>query len=306
MEKRMINIFLAAATAAAAILAFGVRVSADTGPKPSTVIEFENMDGKTYYVTLLSETDSTGPHSAYGKWDGEEPRVNGDTEEIWRAFQSYEDTDGFYFLQVYSGFTGDGIFEWGYYPPAKFKILLYFPDSDTYIVSDEIYERYAFDSYYIVDGSKLELKDGPADASVHTVSIKNIARKNYNYGREFFSLAVRVVITVALELLVALLFRYAKKYWLRTILFTNLATQLLLNAGLNFVAYKRGPAEFVFAYVGLELLVIIAEEAIYCVMNRRASGEDRLGASLYAYPVAANIASFAAGLALARAIPGVF
>lgn len=32
----------------------------------------------------------------------------------------------------------------------RFKILLYFPDVDRFAVSSEIYERYAFDSYFTV------------------------------------------------------------------------------------------------------------------------------------------------------------
>ncbi len=36
---------------------------ADIGPKPSVVIDFKGLENEKYYVTLLSEVTSTGPHS---------------------------------------------------------------------------------------------------------------------------------------------------------------------------------------------------------------------------------------------------
>lgn len=62
--------------------------------------------GETYYGTLLSESMSTGPASA---WDGTEAdaRYPDGEYEIWKAFTQYEDTDGFYFLQVWMGLFGN-------------------------------------------------------------------------------------------------------------------------------------------------------------------------------------------------------
>lgn len=40
---------------------------ADLGPKPSVVINFENMSDELCYGTLLSQQPSTGPSSV---WDG--------------------------------------------------------------------------------------------------------------------------------------------------------------------------------------------------------------------------------------------
>ena len=69
-----------------------INASADTGPKPSVRIVFENMGEQDCYGTLLSKYRSTGPASA---WDGEEDSVylNGLDREIWEAFVNYEDGD---------------------------------------------------------------------------------------------------------------------------------------------------------------------------------------------------------------------
>lgn len=76
-----------------------ISANADTGPKPSVRIVFENMGEQDCYGTLLSKYRSTGPASA---WDGEEDSVylDGLEREIWEAFINYEDGDGYYFLQT--------------------------------------------------------------------------------------------------------------------------------------------------------------------------------------------------------------
>lgn len=277
-------------------------VSADTGPKPSTVIDFENMNDEEYYVTLLSATSSTGPHSAYDAENGEEPRVYGDTLEIWRAFEDYKDTDGFYFLQYYERLTGDGRFVWGYYPPDKFKILLYFPERGTYVVGQDIYEKYAFNSYYKVDGSSIDFEGGKTEY----IKLDNMGRKSYAYGWELFSLAARIVITIAVELGLALLFGFRKKYWIKTILFTNIATQVLLNAGLNIYAYFNGSHFLIFVYALMEAAVLATECAVYSHMNKRQPDSDRRARAVLLYAVAANLASFGVGLLLAKVMPGIF
>lgn len=311
--KKRIGITLAGLFfAVLAVIGTTAEVKADTGPKPSTVIDFENMNGEKYYVTLLSESKSTGPYSAYEPENGGEQFIYGDTGEIWKTFYDYKDSDGFYFLQYYEEMTGDGEFRWGYFPPGRFKILLYFPERGTYVVSREIYERYAFDSYYRVDGSAIDF----GTQTVSLVEISNMGQKSYKYGLEMVSLAARIIITIAIELGIALIFSgFRKKLWIRTILFTNLATQVLLNAGLNAAAYFGGPREGLFAYIALEIGVIIVECAVYFAANKREflkNGAERAKAVgrgnglIFAYAVAANLASFFAGLGLAKIIPGIF
>lgn len=42
---------------------FPVTAMADMGPKPSVQIHFIGIEGQTYYATLLSKKESTGPAS---------------------------------------------------------------------------------------------------------------------------------------------------------------------------------------------------------------------------------------------------
>lgn len=134
-------------------IVFSFTAFADTGPKPSVVIDLVGLDGRECYATLLSEDDSYGPNRAWR--EGEEMYAyHEDDPEIWRKFVDYKDTDGYYFLQQFWNCTETKGFKWGYYPPDPFKLLLYFPETDTFAVTP-VYEQYAFDSYYTVDVSKI-------------------------------------------------------------------------------------------------------------------------------------------------------
>ena len=180
------------------VMAMPITARADMGPKPSVRIEFTGIEGETYYGTLLSKHKSTGPASA---WNGSPEYAHykpGDEGyEIWHKFVEYQDTDGYYFLQEWWDCSDNNQLNWTYYPPTPFKILLYFPETDTFYVSP-IYERYAFDSYFTVDLSAYDIDP-------------ILASKSYDYTWEIISLVARIVLTIALELGIALLFGYREK-----------------------------------------------------------------------------------------------
>ena len=79
------------------LLFLPVTASADVGPKPSVQITFTGIQGQTYYGTLLSQRNTTGPASA---WDGKgaypEWKPDGE-EDIWQKYINYQDADGYFF-----------------------------------------------------------------------------------------------------------------------------------------------------------------------------------------------------------------
>lgn len=265
--------------------------SADMGPKPSIVVNFKGLEGEVYYVTLLSSVPSTGPWSA----------ENGDHgDAVAEKFSTYQDTDGFYFIGHFENCTESDTFRWRYYPPRDFKILLYFPEHDHFIVTADIYARYAFDSYYTVDAAGLDI------LSVSVAGDEMAVTRTYDYRWEGISLLCRVFITIAAELGVALLFGFRTKRLLLLIGVTNVVTQTVLNVLLNVINFHHGYFAFVFFYFWLELLVFGIEAAVYTVwLRRRGSGTARrLRPVLYAF--SANALSFAAGMLVARWVPGIF
>ena len=274
------------------VMAMPITAHADMGPKPSVRIEFTGIEGETYYGTLLSKGKSTGPASA---WDGNPEYAYRQPEDadydIWLKFVEYEDTDGYYFLQWFWECSENNQLNWTYYPPTSFKILLYFPETDTFYVSP-VYERYAFDSYFTVDLSEYD-------------SDPILASKSYDYTWELISLAARIVLTIALELGIALLFGYREKKVLGLLAVVNIVTQVTLNVALNIINYNSGSMIFTFSYVLFEILVFTIEAVAYAVLIRKYSKVQKKGRAV-GYAFIANAASFALGLWLAHVIPGIF
>jgi len=265
---------------------------ADMGPKPSVNVTFTGLEAGPCYATLLSEVKSTGPYRAWepddGVRDGWVPEDESNLD-VWQAFVEYKDPDGFYFLQFYRRVDTTGRFAWTYYPPSTYIILLYYPDSGQF-VSGGILDRYAFDSYYTVDVSEGTIQ----------------AERSYEYGMEIVSLLARIVLTIAVELGLALLCGLRRRWQVRTVVLVNVITQVALNVGLNIINYKAGSMAFVMFYVLLEILVFIVEGVAFSILlRRRAPGGEKM-----AHPVVfafwANVFSFAVGYALARWIPGIF
>jgi hypothetical protein len=274
---------------------------ADMGPKPSVVISFNGLENEKYFVTLLSEVTSTGPHSLLGVHDNNQRYHKGDKNyDIWEKFTYYKDKDGYHFLQYFSDCTGTSQFKWGYYPPPKFKILIYFPKYDKFAISEEIYERYAFDSYYKVDANGLGIQSVTGMEEIKAV-------KNYEYTWELISLLARIIITIVIEVLIALLFGFRAKKQLLIIGTINIITQSLLNILLNITSFKQGSMMFVFNYVWMEVLVFIIEAVVYSVfLNKYNSLISIKRRSIPMYALTANAVSFIIGLFIAYIIPGIF
>ena len=87
-------------------------------------------------MTLLSKEASSGPFGVYEN-DEETDHFNNEfgPDEVWKAFINYQDKDGFYFISYFQECTDT--FQWNYYPPNEFKVLIYFPESQSFITSSK-------------------------------------------------------------------------------------------------------------------------------------------------------------------------
>ena len=269
-------------------LAMPLAAFADIGPKPSVRVTFTGAGGREFYVTLLSQASGTGPYSAEpGRSWGNDLEEN---EPVRQAMAAYQDPDGFYFLQTAWQCSETRPLAWTYYPPVTYKLLVYFPDTGEFLTSG-VYSRYAFDNYYTVDLA--DLANGQL-----------VLRKSYDYTWELVSLLVRILATIALELAVAVPFGFAKKPFLRPILTVNVVTQILLNLGLNMIAYWMGGLAFMIFFWPLEVLVFIVEAVAYRPLLGRRGGASAGLTTIYAFT--ANVISCVAGFWLAQVVPGIF
>ena len=262
-------------------------VSADMGPKPDVSIEVKGLEGQTYYMTLLSKSDSLGPWSV----DGEFENAPAHEKPIWEAFKSYQDKDNYNFINYYGNCSDTNNFAWGYWPPDQFKVLIYLPETNTFIVSSSNYERYAFHSNYTAT-----VKDG-------TIVLEKIKTST----DEFLPFCVRILLTLVIELGIALLFYYRSKKQLGIIAMTNLFTQIILNIIL-FNMNRTGVSWFGFYlyYLLLEIAILIIEGFAYSLLIPRYAPDTKRRLYPWVYSFVANISSFGLGILLVKWVPGVF
>lgn len=312
MKNNVKKLFYLIVCALFILTLFPITASADMGPKASVRISFENMGDELCYGTLLSEKASTGPSSV---WDGNEEYAhhNGNeryyyldiTEDIWRAFVEYEDSDGYYFLQEATWKVSEKKeIAWTYYPPDTFKILLYYPETNTFAVSG-ICERYAFDTYYTVNMAGVDI--GSVDYNEELSGNDRLnAYRSYQWQQEIISLVCRILITIAIEMGIALLFGFRGKKALLFLAIVNTATQIILNVLLNVINFSAGQLAFVAGYVQLEIVVFAIESVLYCVLMKKLTEHPKRNWFYTVYALVANAVSFGAGLAIANILPGIF
>ena len=311
-NRKLTRVFTALLCAVLVMMVFPITASADTGPKPSVRITFENLGTEECWGTLLSSKPSTGPSSA---WNGNEEDAQHNENpngyysyqkfgyDIWKAFVDYDEKDDYYFLQEAWQINETKELAWTYYPPNEFKILLYFPETGEYAVSG-VYERYAFDSYFTVnmDGVKLSVDYNEELSSDDRLN----AYKSYNYGVEIGSLVARILITIIIEMGIALLFGYREKKQLLLLVGVNSGTQIILNVLLNIINYNSGEMVFVVFYVLFELVVFAIEAILFYHLLNKISIKQKPKWLAVVYALVANAVSFGAGMMIAECLPGMF
>ena len=267
--------------------------AADTGPKPSITVTPEGFGEDACYLTLLSQTETTGPWSKQESFAASKDSYgNPEADEaIWTAFNDYEDADGFYFLGCYGEVTGGQMFCWSYYPPDTFKVLAYFPDSGTFAVGP-VTERKEFSAHYTVSPSE----------TGETLLIE----KARNQEAENKSFVGRLVLTLALELAVAVVFGFRAKRQIITIVCMNLITQVGLNQAITHLFPVVSSRWYWPGLLVLEVLIFLVEGAVYAKLLPRWKKDPAAVCHPWKYALAANVASFGVGLILARLIPGMF
>lgn len=168
-----------------------------------------------------------------------------------------------------------------------------------------VYHRYAFDSYYRLDLSGVELMPG----GIVELEAARLQR-DYPYGGSLLALAGRVALTLGAELLLALAFGLRTRQALKWVAVVNLATQLGLNLALELFTYCNGALEGMMAilalpvYLAAEAVVTLVELRIY---RRKLLGErGASGRRITAYTWTANLCSLLAGVLLSFRLPALF
>lgn len=272
------------------VVTFPISVKADVGPKPSLDIQIKGVDDREFYYTVLSSDDKPDPIMEWYEPSGEEIKIN-------EIFSKYQDSDDFYFPNR-SGVIGKSEEKNIYwmYPPEKYKVILYFPDEKVFVESNTC-SSYAFESYFVMDLSEVSEKldkDKGLNDQVYSV----IMQKNYDYTGEIESFGIRILLTLLIELIIALIFKYWEKKQLLVIMLTNVLTQLILNISINIYVYYNGfdIGSLIILFLG-EIGVLIIESVIFCLLLNKVAvkkiGKKWAILRALGYAIIANAATYA-------------
>ncbi|MCR4779646.1 MAG: hypothetical protein K5876_00980 [Ruminiclostridium sp.] len=286
--KRYIKFIYAAFIMLLSALILSVTVSANSAMLPDLTVMTSNLTDRRCYVTLI--TDIGNDHIAPYRM---KPYL-GETNNIDLTFAGYaENTPDLHYNGWYNLIYDLSRLEVGVYAKCgKFQLIAYFPDTGN-IVAGDIIEPYAIESRFT------------AEITENGITIASGFDPVYN----IITLAVRIIVTVTLELLIALMFRFSGKKQLLTILVVNFITQAGLNIGMNaFHVLVNDTWSLIIYYWLLEHAVFITEAVVYYLIFNKLNKSDKRvsGARCTAYALVANIVSFAASPLIAALMNGTF
>ena len=244
-------------------------VHADMGPKSNIIIDVE-CDEENYYMALLVPYEQYGPHRSNPQ----------NCETISCRFYEQAQFHNYYLINEVETLSYNDTYSWTYMSPDVFKICIYLPDSDQFIVS-ETYEKYAFQNTYrlIVDKENNSLQ----------------LIEDYDYSSLIVTFLVCCSMTLLIELFIAFLFKYRSKKDFMFIVKTNCFTQILLHIYIQFMVYQYDFFSVLFYYLFAESVVLIIESFLYWKNLKKKSHP-------LVYAFVANLCSFLLGSYLLKTI----
>ncbi len=278
-------------------------VSADMGPKPSVKITVIGMEDIPYTFDLLSEDvdgnflDPENDSFDYGHYLGEDY-----PDELF----TFACSDG---LSVWSMYgypmpyirqTDDTInaqeYQENYHPPLEFKVLLYLED-ETSIVSELVSRQY-FDSHMTwnvtsVDKTTSSEGLGEISGNIHIGPYEEITGWEKLSGVAIPRMALRILITMTIELAILFAFRYKKKESYAIVAITNAVTQILLTYLVARTAVYNGYFSAVLLLLFLEAFIFVVEGVVYGNLLKEKSVWRAIG-----YTFVANLATLIVGFYL--------
>lgn len=233
---------------------FMINVKADMGPKATADIEVVGVNQPFYFDILI-----------YRDYDVEridenelEYKLNNYYQEDYPLdlLNGYQDMDGYASRTLYSGPPANikkmdtNTFQLGYFnAPVTFKIIIILED-DT-IIASKVIHRKLFNAKMTYDLSNVDLSQNQLNVGIVTEEVP------YTYMGT--SLVIRVIITIAIEVLILLWFGYRSAKSFKLVGFTNLATQTLLTAFMIFGFYVWG------SFFGLIGALILGEIGVFAI-----------------------------------------
>lgn len=273
--------------------ALGILFLVHSAKKDKTALHItvDDLENEKYYMTLLSSEECVEDAQVYNGSNGIY-ELDDPIYPVWEKLACYEDEDGYFFLQEIVECQGNTSFVWDSYIPENYKILLYFPEDDFYVVTSIRDDDLA--DYYIIHMDEAE-KGEPY-----------IPVKRYHAGIVVFFLLIRVAGVVWVELSIALVFKYNEKRQLLFVVIINSLTYLALNVYLSYLAYIGGAFIFILGMIVGSGILCLAKIALYSIIIPLLTREEIRWRKLFAYAFSSNVLSNVVAKVLAVAYAGIF
>ncbi|WP_026520483.1 hypothetical protein [Butyrivibrio sp. FCS006] len=254
-----------------------VESSADMSAKPSISIKVDNAP-ESYYIALLDDYGFGKEDDAPAVTDIEEFDVDGgDVEEYllnfsyegWCYFQSPVGSD-------YKSCNENDMYEFSYMVPDPFRIIIIDANTGEVTLSDEC--------------------DQKEYNCVVTYDFKTGEVTEHRAGRSFmrvFTVAFHYLMTLLLEFIVFLIFRYPRsRHNILMLMIINAITNIPLNLWL--VSVVNGLGTFVITFFA-EILILIFEAIAYgAALENDAEGYRAFGKGV-GFSIVANVVSYVVG-----------
>ncbi len=268
-------------------LSMPLTVYADMGPKPDLTIDFSGIQ-EPCVVTVLSTVKSYGPNQPMQIawmpwWDEREPEI---AKEIYQKFidetkelnQNREEQ-----LYFWGVLEQKSPYRFGYYPPETFYVLVYFPETDSFLLSEESYTRTAFHTELTITVENGELLFN-ARQPLYGI-MKNIVID--------WTAVWRVILTVFAEVMIGLYFMKYSRRSLTAVVLANILTQIFLNliVWMRYYVLNNSVSTYFPLLIVAEILIFVIEGFIY---SRKIPREELQKPYLYA--LTANAVTFWMGL----------
>lgn len=253
------------------------------------ILRIKGLEEERFYFTFLTSQERD---TYRGRTLEESRKMYYGSDEIFQKFYECTNTGGYYFTGVINYGPHYPWCEWLDTDLAPYKILLYFPEYDRFVLADEVCKLLEYDNHYTLTVSGLTLPEEECKAEVKKCSSDF---ENFLWNLEWFFMVilVRWIIIGAIEFLVAwFLFKYRDRRDLIKIGVTSLVMQIIVEIvyfGTDIIyMYYYGE----FAVVGIKLFLMVLEGGIYSIILRGSDSEEEDQFVHFWYAIAANVLSF--------------
>lgn len=283
---------------------FTIPVSADMGPKPTSVIEIIGIDEPYYFDLLVHYENTIQPLTVDDIFSRIEHEYYApDYPDI---LNGYQDDEGFASYTLYINMPhyihNDNLNEFiiGYFAaPDVFKIAIV-TESNNVFISDTITKTY-FSAHFTYDFSNDSVLEQAANQTNTFFNDTGIVTEDFPYLRVIATALLGVLITLIIEIFILYIAQYREKATYKIVIVTNICTQLILHICIFF-----GSALWsIFAGIGIlilgEFLVLIIEMIVYRILF-----QEKQKLKPVPYAILANLASFILGLLILFGASAIF